>query len=818
MAAGNYTVTVTDANNCAQTQTVTVTQPSAITTNTAVTTVSCNGGTNGSATITASGGTADYSYSWAPSGGTAATATGLAAGIYTCTVTDANSCTKTQTATITQPSAINTSVITQTNIACNGSSTGAATITASGGTPAYTYSWTPTGGTGSSITDRPAGIYTCTVTDANSCVKTQTVNITQPPAITMGAVSNDGPVCSGATLNLSGATASGGVGSFTYSWEGPNSFSSNVLNPTLTSVTVAASGIYTFTATDAYDCHATGTVSVTVNPTPDAGTITGTASVCETSTTTLSNAAAGTGAWTIDATGAATIDGDGVVSGIAAGTATVTYTATTVCGTATTTQVVTVNPLPDAGTITGTASVCEASATTLTDASAGGTWMSDALGTATVNSLGVVSGVAAGTATISYVVTNGCGVATTTQIVTVNPLPFAGSVTGAANVCMTIPATLTTTVSGGTWAIDAAGIATVSSIGVVSGVSGGTATISYSVTNGCGTATATHMITVVPLPTAGAISGTASVCPGSTTTLSNAVTGGVWSEGASTIATINSGGIVSGIAAGTATITYTVSNVCGSAMATTIVTVNALPDAGTITGATSVCQNSVTTLSNATGGGTWTMSAGGTVIISSTGAVWGYNAGTVTISYVVSNVCGADYATTVFTVNSLPIVGSISGTSSLNTGATTTLSNPVTGGTWTTSAATVATVNASGVVTGVSAGTAVISYTVTNGNGCSATATTIVTVNPLITGIAPAAANVNISLYPNPTTGAFAVTTPEAGNLSIYTLEGREVMNTAVSAGTTNISLSPSMANGIYMCRFTGNNGAQTIVRMVYEH
>ncbi|MCO6149732.1 SprB repeat-containing protein, partial [Flavobacterium sp. NRK1] len=82
------------ANSCTATQSVTITEPTAITASIASqTNVACNGGSNGSATVTASGGTGTLAYSWAPSGGTAATATGLSAGTYTVTIEDANGCT-----------------------------------------------------------------------------------------------------------------------------------------------------------------------------------------------------------------------------------------------------------------------------------------------------------------------------------------------------------------------------------------------------------------------------------------------------------------------------------------------------------------------------------------------------------------------------------------------------------------------------------------------------------------------------------------------------------------------------------------------------
>jgi hypothetical protein len=124
---------------------------------TSQTNVSCNGGSNGTATVIASSGTSPYTYSWTPSGGTAATATGLSAGTYTCTITDATSSSISKIFTITQPTAITSSVSTQTNIACNGGTTGSATIISSGGTGTKTYSWAPSGGTAATAKGLAAG-------------------------------------------------------------------------------------------------------------------------------------------------------------------------------------------------------------------------------------------------------------------------------------------------------------------------------------------------------------------------------------------------------------------------------------------------------------------------------------------------------------------------------------------------------------------------------------------------------------------------------------------------------------------------------------
>src|SRR5262249_7705733 len=136
LAAGNYTCTITDANNCTTTQAVAITQPAAglSTSISSQTNVNCFGNGTGAATINVSGGTAGYSYSWSPSGGTAATASSLAAGSYTCTVTDSKSCTKTQAVTITQPVATISATLTPTNINC--AVNGSVTTNPAGGTPA----------------------------------------------------------------------------------------------------------------------------------------------------------------------------------------------------------------------------------------------------------------------------------------------------------------------------------------------------------------------------------------------------------------------------------------------------------------------------------------------------------------------------------------------------------------------------------------------------------------------------------------------------------------------------------------------------------
>src|SRR5690606_18019835 len=181
-SAGTYSVTITDANGCTGTVSAIGTPHASTTATGKHSKLSSTGESNGTAGIDVTGGTGPYTYSWSPSGGTAATATGLAAGTYTVTVTDANACTLTRTVTITQPATSVSGTTVVTNIACNGGSTGAINLAPSGGTAPYTFDW----GGGITTEDRTglsAGTYSVTITDANGCTGTVSATVTQPTAM-----------------------------------------------------------------------------------------------------------------------------------------------------------------------------------------------------------------------------------------------------------------------------------------------------------------------------------------------------------------------------------------------------------------------------------------------------------------------------------------------------------------------------------------------------------------------------------------------------------------------------------------------------------
>jgi gliding motility-associated-like protein len=261
LAAGIYDIKVTDANGSVKTILgIIITQPSGITaTISSQTNVNCAGSATGSATVTATGGIGTLTYSWntVPIQ-TTATATGLTAGTYTVTLTDANSCSISKQVLITEPNAIVTSITSQTNVLCFGNSTGTATVLASGGTGILSYSWdTVPVQTTATVTGLVAGTYTLTVTDANGCSKKQQVIITQPSGGLSSTISNSTNVsCFGGNNGNATATVSGGTAPYSYSWN-------TVPVQTLAKATGLKAGTYSVLISDLNGCSTSTAVTIT---------------------------------------------------------------------------------------------------------------------------------------------------------------------------------------------------------------------------------------------------------------------------------------------------------------------------------------------------------------------------------------------------------------------------------------------------------------------------------------------------------------------------------------------------------------------------
>ena len=743
VAAGNPVITYTTASGCVATAIATVNPlPAAITGTTNV----CVGLTTALTDATPSGTWSSSSTVATVVSGTGVV-TGVAAGTATITYKLGTGCINTTLVTV-NPNP--TAIIGTTPVVCAG-----LTVTVSDATAGGTWSSSniPVASIGTSsgiITGATAGTATITYSLATGCIATVTATVNTLPAAISGTTS----VCEGLTTGLSDALTGG-------TWSSSNTNAS--VNSSTGLVTGNVAGTSTITYTLPTGCMIT--TVVTINPLP--ASITGTQVVCETATTTLADATS-FGAWSASNTNTSVNSVSGVVTGLVAGTSTITYTLTTGC---IKTAVVTVNPTPAA--ITGAQVVCIGLTTNLTDVTASGTWSSSNTVLATVNTSGVVTGVAAGYPAISYTLATGCYAAAT---VTVNPLPTA--ILGTMSACIGNSSTLSDATGTGTWSASNTNVSVNSSTGQVTGVAAGTSTITYKLSST--SCYITGVFTVNPFPSA--ISGVTNTCPGATTTLTDASAFGNWTSSASSVATIGSGnGIVSGVAAGTTTITYTLSTGC---IITTPVTVNPLPNA--ITGTQTVCAGLTTALTDA-GGGTWASSnLSAATVVSSTGVVTGVAAGTTTITYTLPTGC---QATAPVTVNPLP--AAITGTLNVCAGLTTALGNVTTPGTWSTSNTNASVNSSTGLVTGNVAGTSTITYTI--GTGCIMTA--VVTVNPLpaaITGVTNVCPGLTTTLSDATGTGTWS-----SSITSVATVNSGSGVVTGVLAGTTAITY--TLATGCIM-------------------
>ncbi|MCC9019725.1 hypothetical protein [Flavobacterium lipolyticum] len=810
--AGTYSVIITDANNCPKTiNNIVIGQPAAALDGTVTTTAaSCFGGSNGTATVTPSGGTPGYTYSWAPSGGTAATATGLAAGTYSVTITDANACPKTITGIVVgQPAAALDGTVTTTAASCFGSTNGTATVTATGGTPAYTYSWSPTGGTAATATGLAAGTYSVTITDANACPKTITGIVIGQPTALDGTATTTAVSCFGANNGTATVTPSGGTPGYTYSWA-PSGGTAAI-------ATGLTAGTYSVTITDANACPKTITGIVVGQPAAALnGTISTTAVSCfgganGTATVTPSGGTAGyTYAWS---TGATTQ----TITGLIAGTYSVTITDANLCPKTINNIIIGQPAAALDGTVTTTAASCFGGSNgTATVTATGGTPAYTYSWSPSGGTAATATGLAAGTYSVTITDANACPKTITGIVVGQPATALDGTVATTAASCFgSANGTATVTPSGGTPGYTYSWSPTGGTAATATGLTAGTYSVTITDANAC-PKTITGIVIGQPTAVDGTATTTAVSCFGgnngtATVTPSGGTPGYTysWAPSGGTAAT------ATGLTAGTYSVTITDANACPKTITGIVVGQPAAALDGTISTTAVSCfgganGSATVTPSGGTAGYTYAWSNGAT-----TQTINGLIAGTYNVTITDANNCPKTINNIIIGQPAAALDGTVTTTAAscfggANGTATVTPSGGTAGYTysWSPTGGTAAT------ATGLAAGT--YSVTITDANACPKTITGIVISQPadavngtVVTTAATCFGNANGSATVTPSGGAGNYT------YSWSPTGGTAATASGLAAGTYSVTITdanacPKTITGIVISQPAVLNGTAT--------
>ncbi len=758
---GTYTVTVTDAYGCtATTSVVTSSKPSA-----GADTTTCAG------TMITIRGTEPTTGTWAAQTGnpTGATLSPIGGGQATVTFTNAaegiyrfiystTSCSDTMAVTVSRKAVVSAT----SSLIC----VGATTTLNSDSTGVWTSSNNAIASvSGNTVTGVSQGSVTFTLTQASGCTSTTSPVVVNPrPTV---SVTGTPAVCIGATTTLSPTT--GGT------WASSNGAIASVTNGGI--VTGVAAGTAKFAFTESATGCISDSLTITVTTQPTAGIDpSGNDSICVLTSTQLTPNTGGT--WLSSNPAVATISNSGLVTGLTAGSAKFVWTETvTGCKSDSVGPVIVIaRPV----VTTSPPTICVGGTTTLSPTT-GGTWASSNALIASITNVGLVTGVAQGTTNFTFTET-ATGCSNTTGNININPRPTVLAAAG--TICVGATTTLTPS-SGGTWSSGTPGVATVSG-NTVTGVSAGTSVMTFTESGtGC---TNTLTITVDARPTA-TLNSPAAICPGFTTTVTvSPAQAGSWASSNFSIATVSNAGLVTGIAVGTSTFTFT-SSVSGCvSLPTSPVTINSKPTVS-ITGSNQICISATTTLAaSPVGPGTWTaLNPLVASINASTGVVTAVGPGSAQFTFTDATGCVSDASSPV-TVN-VPAAASFTGPSTICEGFTTQLS-PVTGGTWLSSNPLIATVNNAGLVSGIAAGTVkfIFNNTATGCNSDSLTGT----INPKpvvnLVGAGPICIDSSIA-----TTTSIPGGTWVSSNTSIATVNATTGVITGVSQGTAIFTYTSSL-------------------------
>jgi gliding motility-associated-like protein len=257
LCAQNYTVTITDRNNCQEIVSYDLDEPDSIVANTVIVSpVSCNGDCDGVAQVIPGGGSPPYDITW-PSGNKNQTDTALCAGTYDVTILDDSLCQLIVTVEVSEPDPLIGTLSSLGAILCNGDSNLTLLGSATGGTLPYNFLWLPSGATGPTLPGQGAGTDTLIISDSRGCTDTLDTTILEPPLLEVTIVETGSIGCAGATTGELTANPSGGTPNYFYNW---NNGPTTQINPNL------GVGTYTVTVTDNNGCTATDTYNLSEPP------------------------------------------------------------------------------------------------------------------------------------------------------------------------------------------------------------------------------------------------------------------------------------------------------------------------------------------------------------------------------------------------------------------------------------------------------------------------------------------------------------------------------------------------------------------------
>ena len=248
---GSYVLTVKDANDCQkQTASITINQPPIISAEYESINISCFGGNDGEITITANGGTGTLTYIWSD-GGSGANRTGLIAGTYSVEISDVNGC-KISIANIilTQPPKLETSA-TFTAVSCFGAVDGRIDLTVTGGTLPYNFGWS-NGSSSEDPQNLAVGTYNVDVRDAKGCLVKTSVTVTQPDSLKLSFI-HQNATCAGSSTGSINLSVQGGTAPYSYEWSNGSASED---------ISAVQSGTYRVVVTDKNGCKTNGEIIV----------------------------------------------------------------------------------------------------------------------------------------------------------------------------------------------------------------------------------------------------------------------------------------------------------------------------------------------------------------------------------------------------------------------------------------------------------------------------------------------------------------------------------------------------------------------------